>query len=274
MRQRNPATRPRAGEVRVPGDQLADVAQQRLALGRRRAGVCPVSITGPAWRAATLPAMALTPLELAEVHAALADLPDWRAARHGLVTAYAADAPAGALALVAAIGAAAEEADHHPDVDWRYRHVFVTTTTHAAGGRVTSRDVALAARVSALAAAGGLRAQPHLHRTVEVGVDTAEPDALRGAWAAALGYRVGDGGDVLDPHRRGPAVWFQVTPTPAGSRLHLDVHVAEDAAETVVAAVTGAGGRVDDAAHAPSFVVVADADGNRLCVCTAAPDPL
>jgi 4a-hydroxytetrahydrobiopterin dehydratase len=212
----------------------------------------------------------LTPLEPAPLRAALAALPDWRLQVHSLGTAYVAATAAEALALVAAIGAAAEDADHHPDVDWRYRHVFVRTTTHAAGDRVTARDTELAERISALAARAGARAEPALARTVEVGVDTADPEALAPVWAAALGYRPGPHGDVVDPHRRGPAVWFQRTATPAASRLHLDVHVADEVQGGVVEAVTGSGGRVDDAAQAPSFVVVADRDGNRLCVCTAA----
>jgi 4a-hydroxytetrahydrobiopterin dehydratase len=208
----------------------------------------------------------LTPLEPAPLRAALAALPDWRLQVHSLGTAYVAATAAEALALVAAIGAAAEDADHHPDVDWRYRHVFVRTTTHAAGDRVTARDTELAERISALAARAGARAEPALARTVEVGVDAADPEALAPVWAAALGYRPGPHGDVVD--------------TPAASRLHLDVHVADEVQGGVVEAVTESGGRVDDDAQAPSFVVVADRDGNRLCVCTAAdataapaPDP-
>ncbi len=210
--------------------------------------------------------MPLTPLEPAPLRAALAALPDWRLQVHSLGTAYVAATAAEALALVAAIGAAAEDADHHPDVDWRYRHVFVRTTTHAAGDRVTARDTELAERISALAARAGARAEPALARTVEVGVDAADPEALAPVWAAALGYRPGPHGDVVD--------------TPAASRLHLDVHVADEVQGGVVEAVTESGGRVDDDAQAPSFVVVADRDGNRLCVCTAAdataapaPDP-
>jgi 4a-hydroxytetrahydrobiopterin dehydratase len=211
--------------------------------------------------------MPLTPLEPQALLAALADLPDWRLQLRALTTAFVADSPAEALALVAAVGAAAEEADHHPDVDWRYRHVFVRSTTHAAGNRVTARDTALAARTSALAAELGLRAQPALAREVEVGVDAADHEPLVGTWAAALGYVVGPGGDdVVDPFRRGPAVWFQRTATPAASRLHLDATVAHEAAGQVLAAVHAAGGRTVDVA--PAFTVVADPDGNRLCVCT------
>ncbi|MBB3662980.1 hypothetical protein FB384_001884 [Prauserella sediminis] len=35
-----------------------------------------------------------------------------------------------------------------------------------------------------------------------------------------------------------------------------------------MAAALDAGGRVVDDSHAPAFVVLADPDGNRVCVCT------
>src|SRR5665647_3091230 len=54
----------------------------------------------------------------------------------------------------------------------------------------------------------------------------------------------------------------------ATSRLHLDVHVAQESALEVVDAVESAGGRRLDERFAPSWWVIADAEGNRLCVCT------
>ena len=73
--------------------------------------------------------------------------------------AFAATTVADALALIATIGALAEELDHHPDVDWRYRQVFVRSTTHSAGGRLTELDVTLAGRISAAAARLGVTAE-------------------------------------------------------------------------------------------------------------------
>lgn len=213
--------------------------------------------------------MALTPLDPEEIAAALGDLPDWRRHPRGLATAYEAGSVPAALELVAAIGAAAEQADHHPDLDWRFRHVFVRTTTHAAGNRVTDRDTALAARISALAAQRGVRAVPADARTYEIGVDAGDPAALAETWAVALGYRVGPQEDeVTDPFGRGPTVWFQRTDTPSASRLHLDVHVADELQDETVAAIGTSGGRTLDTSYAPSFVVVADPDGNRFCICT------
>ena len=51
---------------------------------------------------------------------------------------------------VVAIGAAAEEMDHHPDIDIRWRHLRLALVTHSAGGRITDLDVALARRIDGI----------------------------------------------------------------------------------------------------------------------------
>ena len=100
------------------------------------------------------------PLTPAEVDAALASLPEWEEKAGVLHAAFATATVADALALIAAIGALAEELDHHPDVDWRYRHVFVRSTTHSAGNHLTELDLTLAKGVSTEAASRGAAAEP------------------------------------------------------------------------------------------------------------------
>ena len=53
--------------------------------------------------------------------------------------------------LVASIARAAEEADHHPDMDIRYNRITFHQSTHSAGG-VTVQDMELAARLDGLVA--------------------------------------------------------------------------------------------------------------------------
>ncbi len=49
----------------------------------------------------------------------------------------------------------AEKADHHPDIDIRWRTLTFRCSTHCAGG-ITDLDIALAAAISEqVAAAGG-----------------------------------------------------------------------------------------------------------------------
>ena len=55
-----------------------------------------------------------------------------------------------ALALVLEIGKLAEAANHHPDVDIRYRTVHLRLSTHDAGHTVTARDFALAQKINDL----------------------------------------------------------------------------------------------------------------------------
>lgn len=59
--------------------------------------------------------------------------------------------------LVVRIGALADAANHHPDVDLRYPLVNVRLSTHEVGG-LTERDIALAREISAAAAELGIEA--------------------------------------------------------------------------------------------------------------------
>ena len=54
-----------------------------------------------------------------------------------------------AIAFVDRLAEIAEAANHHPDIDIRYRRVTVRWTTHSAGG-ITDRDREMAARTANL----------------------------------------------------------------------------------------------------------------------------
>ncbi|UKA61677.1 4a-hydroxytetrahydrobiopterin dehydratase [Arthrobacter sp. FW306-04-A] len=200
---------------------------------------------------------------------ALAVLPDWRYRLGGLVTAYKCPTSASALELIAAVGRIAEEQNHHPDLDWRYNRVFVRYTSHDAGSEVTLRDIRAATHASQAAKEGGAVAEPGLYRTVEVGIDTPDPEEISEVWRVALGYRKGRFGDLEDPYGRGPNVWFQETETPNPNRIHLDVHRSQAESEPALEK-TAATGALMDRDHAPKWVVVTDSQGNRLCLCTEA----
>jgi 4a-hydroxytetrahydrobiopterin dehydratase len=200
-----------------------------------------------------------------------AGLADWRHLLNALHTRYDPGSYAGGLALVAAIGAAAEELDHHPDLDLRWGHVNIRVASHDSGG-VTTRDLRLAHRITEIAAAAGAVARPERVQRVEVALDTADWQRVRPFWKALLAGsdnpRLPD--EVSDPDGAMPTLWFQETDaheTPR-QRFHLDVHVPRDVAEARIAAAIAAGGTLVSDADAPGFVVVADPDGNRACVCT------
>ncbi len=81
--------------------------------------------------------------ELAEQHIG------WRRQGDELRTTVTLHDFAGALAFVNAVGAAAEAANHHPDIDIRWNTVHLVLTTHDAGG-LTLLDLALAGAIDRL----------------------------------------------------------------------------------------------------------------------------
>lgn len=60
-----------------------------------------------------------------------------------------------AIGLVNRIAALAERADHHPDIDIRWRRLELGLVTHSAGG-ITGKDLELAGEIEGtIDAAGG-----------------------------------------------------------------------------------------------------------------------
>lgn len=211
-----------------------------------------------------------------EFHAA-EGVGDWRVLLRRAEALFRAPSFAAGAALVVDIAAAADAADHHPDVALRYPgRVHVALTTHATGG-LSTLDVEVARRISALARAAGCTVEPVAGLgAFELAVDALDIAAVRPFWRAVLGYvdgrpdPSGEPGDLVDPLRIGPPVWFQQmdAPRPQRNRLHVDISVPHDVAEARVAATVAAGGRVLDASRARAFWVLADPEGNEVCVCT------
>ena len=75
---------------------------------------------------------------------------------------------------------------------------------------------------------------------------------------------------IVDPAGQGPAIWFQQmdAPRPQRNRVHFDITVPDDEADARVRAALVAGGRLVDDSFPRSFWVLADAEGNEVCVCT------
>jgi 4a-hydroxytetrahydrobiopterin dehydratase len=107
-------------------------------------------------------------------------------------------------------------------------------------------------------------------QALEIGIDALDAAAIRPFWRAVLGYADEAGGALVDPLGQGPAVWFQRmdAPRPQRNRIHLDVSVPHDEAESRISAALAAGGRLTYDKKAPAFWVLADAEGNEACVTT------
>ena len=205
-----------------------------------------------------------------------AGLADWRQLSGTIKARFKTGDFATGLALVDRIGAAAEEADHHPDISLTYPEVLVTLSSHDVGG-ITSRDVDLARRISEFAAEAGAAADVSGLTQLELGLDTAAGEKLAPFYAVLLGSKVKDG-EPVDPSGQVPTVWWQepgdegsaLPATEVPQRWHFDVWVPVDEGERRLQAVLDVGGTLVSDAEAPTYWVIADADGNRSCICTVA----
>lgn len=199
-------------------------------------------------------------------------LDDWRVMLGALYARFDTGSFAAGLALVNAIADAAEEANHHPDLDLRYPHLNVKLTSHDVGG-VTRRDLRMARRISALAAEQGVAADPSAVQVLEVALDTADRSATRPFWKAVLGLADGpsNDNDAVDAAGSLPTLWFQDTDSEEADRqrFHLDITVPPEVAAGRIEQALAAGGTLVSDTTAPAFVVLADAEGNQVCVCTS-----
>jgi 4a-hydroxytetrahydrobiopterin dehydratase len=81
------------------------------------------------------------------VSAALGNLPGWERDGSEIVRTFECASFPDAIAFVVRVGYLAEAANHHPDLDIRWRKVHVALSTHDAGG-LTALDVELADKIS------------------------------------------------------------------------------------------------------------------------------
>ena len=199
------------------------------------------------------------------------DLPDWRSMHEALESRFCTGDFARGLKLVTDIGQVAEELDHYPDLDLRHSHLNVRLMSHDVWAK-TMRDVELARRISVLAADMGISADPLAVSRLEIGLDTWDADEIRPFWLAVLGVRAHPrfSDDLIDAHGNLASLWFQHCerhdePT---QRYHLDLRVAPEIADVRIEAALAAGGTLVSETAKPRFVVLADPQGNKVCICT------
>ena len=84
-----------------------------------------------------------------ELQTFLAQHPEWKLEGGMIRRTYEAPTFLKGIDFVQRVAQAAEAADHHPDIDIRWRKVTLALVTHDAGG-LTSRDTKLAAEADVL----------------------------------------------------------------------------------------------------------------------------
>jgi 4a-hydroxytetrahydrobiopterin dehydratase len=197
----------------------------------------------------------------------------------------------GSLPLAADLAGRAADLPHaegHLRMDIREDRVLLTLQT-AAADWVTPRDVELARQITALAEQSRLTTRPSWGGTdedgsgpagrpvqvLEIAIDVIDAAKVRPFWQAALGYvdqpgQSGPMAGLIDPLGQGPAFWFQQMdePRPQRNRIHFDVSVPHDQAHQRLQDAIAAGGTLVSDAEAPAFWVLADPEGNEVCVCT------
>jgi 4a-hydroxytetrahydrobiopterin dehydratase len=222
-----------------------------------------------------------TPLSRTAASAAVQDI-GWRY----LLATLTVSVPVRSLAqasevAAAAVAASGADADGHLRIDLRPDRVELAVQT-AALQDVTGRDTQLAHRIAAAVASLGLHpagptsaGSPRPVEQLELAIDALDIPAIRPFWKAVLAYADEPGGDgpgagIVDPAGQLPAIWFQQmdAPRPQRNRVHFDITVAHDEAEARVRAALAAGGTLVNDSFARMFWVLADAEGNEVCVCT------
>ena len=112
-------------------------------------------------------------------------------------------------------------------------------------------------------------------QTLELAIDALDIPRIRPFWQAVLALADEPGADeaadwLVDPAGQLPALWFQRldAPRPERNRIHFDITVPHDQAEDRVRAALGAGGTLLDDSRARAYWVLADPEGNEVCVCS------
>jgi 4a-hydroxytetrahydrobiopterin dehydratase len=197
-----------------------------------------------------------------------AGLTGWANLLGGLQTRIATGDFASGLAVVNSIGAAAEGMNHHPDIALRYGHVDVRLTSHDEQG-ITGRDVRLAGAINGIVAEAGLELSSAGVSRTELGLDSPAYEALLPFWQAVLGTTSGADDEVRDSADGFPTIWFQRSGSDEPRQhWHWDVWVEPDQVQPRIDAALAAGGTLVSDDEAPSFWVLADAEGNKICLCT------
>jgi 4a-hydroxytetrahydrobiopterin dehydratase len=135
----------------------------------------------------------------------------------------------------------------------------------------------LAASISAFAARIGATADADRIARCEIAIDALYIERVLPFWRAVLAYvdeppaNPDDPVDaIIDPLRIGAPIWFQQMDVqrPERNRIHLDLRIPHDLAEQRIAAALAAGGTLVTDQYARAFWVLADPEGNEVCICT------
>jgi 4a-hydroxytetrahydrobiopterin dehydratase len=177
--------------------------------------------------------------------------------------------------------ACGQDADEHLRLDLRPNRVEINLQT-ASIRKVSETDIDLSRRIEAAVAALGLNTEGATSsdegrsgQLLEIAIDALDIAAILPFWRAVMGYAEEAAGgaaglEVFDPVGQGPTIWFQQMdePRPQRNRIHFDLTVPHDEAPGRIEAALAAGGHLVSSEEARAFWILADAEGNEVCICT------
>jgi 4a-hydroxytetrahydrobiopterin dehydratase len=200
---------------------------------------------------------------------------DWPVVGDGACAYFPTDSFAASAKLVQAISGLPGVEDHPPDMDIRPDGVTVRLITIANDWYgMSQRDVDMARQISAVAREQGLPADRSAVQSVLVVPGAPVTAEVMPFWRAVLGYEPRADSpeeDLVDPHNRWPAFWFEGMKEPrpdGGGAIHIAVWVPYEEAEARVSAALAAGGRMVRDKYAPAWWTLADAAGNEADIAT------
>jgi 4a-hydroxytetrahydrobiopterin dehydratase len=200
---------------------------------------------------------------------------DWRLTSEGATAFFQTSSFAESARFVQAISELQGVEEHSPGVDVRHDGVTVHMITYTDNYFGPSRrDVELARQISAAARRLGLAADPSAVQSLLIIPGATNSAEVIPFWRAVLGYeprRDSPDEDLVDPHDRGPAFWFEQMNEPrgdGGGAIHVAIWVPYEQAQARIAAALAAGGRMVRDEFAPAWWTLADAAGNEADIAT------
>ena len=134
--------------------------------------------------------------------------------------------------------------------------------------KIEAEHIELAREISKVAKSLGAVADPNQVQEVQFAI-AAKPDAIDLTfWKAVLGYDPMLEDNAIDPLGVSSTVWMQDIEEGKTLRhaMHIDVSLSKESAQARVDAAVKAGGVVVDDSYAPSWWILADRSGNKVCV--------
>jgi len=200
---------------------------------------------------------------------------DWRLTGEGATAFFRTRSFAESARFVQAISELQNVEAHLPNVDVRRGGVtvhMITVEDHYFGP--SQRDVELARQISKAARKLDLTADPSAIQSLLIIPGAMDIASVMPFWKAVLGYeprRDSPDEDLVDPHERGPAFWFEQMREPrgdGGGAIHVAIWVPYEQAEARIAAALAAGGRMVRDEYAPAWWTLTDPAGNEADIAT------